>query len=1456
MAGIEQDKTVADVSAKRIGGFRVLDNHPLGTGREGLVWRAVCENPPFDGVKAGEVVAVKTMSENDPDGTIYRKLQLRTDALVKLNHPNIVRYRGCFRLTDSLNEFQAVVMDWLDGESLHDKLRRHPGGLDADEALEICEKVATGLAAAERAGIVHRDIKPSNIFICRDGSVKVIDFELAHAQGGTVSDASGKFFGTFNYMSPEFIDPKFRGDERSDVFSFGVVLHETLTGRLPYSSRGRANQPDFDYLERWSDPQTRAKAVSISDRATRLLSGIDAILKGALAPEAAERTRDFAMLTSLLAGVRYREFQRGETRYRLVRLVGTGGFGDVFKARRLPDGAIVAIKHLHDQRNGDRFRKEAGLMQRLKDDYFTQFIDYFETVEHGKNHAYIVMQFLPGMPGSSLRDAIHAASRQGKVLSPDEVKSAFERYLRGLKVMHSQEIYHRDIKPSNLYYPPGHPERSVIMDMGIARNAAGSVSQGQVPGTLDYMPPEVVNDPECRGDARMDLYALGLCLYEALTGRQGFRRLPSGDDGLRQFYNRCRREEAPVFDDPEILHRPSFHRLLCDMTNPRVDRRIASAEEAGRRLAGLDWKRDRVETPIKVARRKAKAPKMEVVRDEADTSDTGSTLRPSSRGMALPVLSDSAKRWCLRVVAVAALVIALVPVVALARKPVCEAWDKLIGRIVRDDAKKILCETNAASAEKAVGAVESAYSKSLADGDASAEKWENDWSALEYPEGGSTLAECRVRIGKARLGCLVALCAQEAKPIIEAYATALSVDQIDTKADEWLRRWTEKFGSENLAALQSEKGEIDSARRECVLRAEARRNSASYEADAVVGYYRKADSVGDGDAAAVAWIAKWETNSLPSAVVSSVTNDFAIARAECEERIRNREKEGKIRAERQTRVRTILVAAKKVADEIIADFQDDTKLSSSIVARYAKWRTDLEKALEFCHSTFEREPECRQIAERIDAAKRERDLRRGESKVVYECEALFRNIWIVTAENVRNWRHECLEKAEKNLLAADRDGRISAASKERLEREIELRGKWCVGVVRNRMHEPAVMLGETIEPISERTLVFTNAIPEGTVITVDGFEPRPIDFAHFDGKVIEVRPDNAVEKSGDAWIDLPQLPEGTVCLLDGVIYSGGRVKVRSGEHELVFRRLRETTPGTRDFNDIQQKVRVSKGQVASVISPKRWTENPNSKTARQNALLSALGDQIYATCVKEMQILPLSDRRERLAKVHATLGTMKAQEALGNARYAELTSRFDEESARAIGYVLNEMNVPVRIKVYDRWIELKPGEKSLVSFDSGFRDGMPKDAYVMVDGYECAFLPDRNAFDGGEFTVAEDILKPKPVSVRLPTLGESVTCRIDGKLVSGGIELTPGDYKLVYSKSGMSDQSFIFKILPGVSPVLPTPNPWKASGFLEGVGSAVRNLTSSIGNGIKSVGESLENSRIENSSNAPTLERR
>ncbi|HEY3078528.1 MAG TPA: protein kinase [Chloroflexota bacterium] len=225
---------------------------PLGAGGMGEVYRA-------RDTRIGRGVAVKVLSgafAADPDR--LRRFEDEVRAAGSLNHPNVVTVFDVGTQDGS----PYIVSELLDGQTLRERLSG--GALPVRKAVDHAVQIAEGLAAAHAKGIVHRDLKPENVFITREGRVKILDFGLAKsAVAGSEADSAtlsrhtdpGTVLGTVGYMSPEQVRAR-PADHRSDIFSFGAVLYEMLSGRRAF--RGDTAADTMSAILREDPPELSA----------------------------------------------------------------------------------------------------------------------------------------------------------------------------------------------------------------------------------------------------------------------------------------------------------------------------------------------------------------------------------------------------------------------------------------------------------------------------------------------------------------------------------------------------------------------------------------------------------------------------------------------------------------------------------------------------------------------------------------------------------------------------------------------------------------------------------------------------------------------------------------------------------------------------------------------------------------------------------------------------------------------------------------------------------------------------------------------------------------------------------------------------------------------------------------------------------------------------------------------
>jgi serine/threonine protein kinase len=228
------------LEGQTLGKYRVLE--PLGRGGMAQVYRAYH-------AQLERYVAIKVLrSDLVEEEEFLTRFRREARAVAALRHPNIVQVYD-FDVQDDL---YYMVMELLEGDTLRAYLnsyRTRGEAMPWGEMGRILLDILAGLAYAHKEGIVHRDIKPANVLLTRQGQAVLTDFGIAQIIGATRYTISGALMGTLNYMSPEQ-GLEGRGDERSDIYSLGIVFYEMLTGRTPFD----ADTPLAILMKHLNDP--------------------------------------------------------------------------------------------------------------------------------------------------------------------------------------------------------------------------------------------------------------------------------------------------------------------------------------------------------------------------------------------------------------------------------------------------------------------------------------------------------------------------------------------------------------------------------------------------------------------------------------------------------------------------------------------------------------------------------------------------------------------------------------------------------------------------------------------------------------------------------------------------------------------------------------------------------------------------------------------------------------------------------------------------------------------------------------------------------------------------------------------------------------------------------------------------------------------------------------------------
>jgi serine/threonine protein kinase len=200
----------------------------LGKGGMGTVYLA--RDQRLDRLVAVKVLHADDLADADRRARFMR--EARTAAAIR--HPNVATI---FEVGETAEGVPFIVMEYSEGETLSQRMRRRP--VEAGEFLAIAKQIAAGVAAAHDCGIVHRDLKSANIMIEPTGQVKILDFGLAKALPTQLArspdSSSSRLFGTLHYLAPEQVKGQ-PSDERTDLFSVGIILYQIATGQLPFNA--------------------------------------------------------------------------------------------------------------------------------------------------------------------------------------------------------------------------------------------------------------------------------------------------------------------------------------------------------------------------------------------------------------------------------------------------------------------------------------------------------------------------------------------------------------------------------------------------------------------------------------------------------------------------------------------------------------------------------------------------------------------------------------------------------------------------------------------------------------------------------------------------------------------------------------------------------------------------------------------------------------------------------------------------------------------------------------------------------------------------------------------------------------------------------------------------------------------------------------------------------------------
>ncbi|MFQ5649376.1 MAG: protein kinase [bacterium] len=546
---------------KRIGKYELLEE--LGKGGMGVVYRAY--DPQIDREVAIKVILQRELEAPEVKKRFYREAR----SAGKVSHENIT-------IVHDLGEVDGmpyIVMEYLKGADLKTLIANNTT-ISLKQKLNYAIQICCGLRAAHAQKIIHRDIKPENVKVLDDGRVKIMDFGIARPESSDITQ-QGVMIGTPAYMSPEQI----KGlplDNRSDIFSFGVLLYEFLSYTKPFEGSPTAviykiinEEPNRIILkesafvadlqevvsrclekevkDRYQDCDQIMKdlqsIVDKSDQGQKIekllaqglilcekqrydeaLSQFNKILQidpnhseaHALRQQCLDREKQFETITLLIN----EKGRKHISHYRIIKQLGEGGMGIVYQAEDTRLKRTVALKVLAPNLTSDaeakrRFMHEAQAASALD---HPNICTVFEINETPEGLFFICMSYCEGI---TLKQMISDSRIDVSTGLNITIQIAL-----GLAKAHKQGVVHRDVKPANIIIAPDGQVK--VVDFGLAKlsDASKITRTGSTMGTPYYMAPEQVRG--FKVDHRADIWALGVVLYQILTARLPF----TGDSAM------------------------------------------------------------------------------------------------------------------------------------------------------------------------------------------------------------------------------------------------------------------------------------------------------------------------------------------------------------------------------------------------------------------------------------------------------------------------------------------------------------------------------------------------------------------------------------------------------------------------------------------------------------------------------------------------------------------------------------------------------------------------------------------------------------------------------------------------------------------------------------------------------------------------------------------------------------
>jgi|GEM_PF-4774722 len=552
----------------------------LGKGGMGVVYVALDQ-------ENGQWVALKLLR---PDllanlEAIKRFVEREIEITRKVNHLNVVQLLAGGQWQIAEQTIAYYTMELLVGQDLEITLTQR-SQLALGEALNILKQVCHALKAVHEVGAFHRDLKSSNVFIQEDGTVKLLDFGLAAAQGLSRVTSPRAIIGTPEYMAPEQFRGQYSRDPRRDLYALGVLAYELFTGGLPFKAVDVKD--DTERFQKLMELHRDAPVESLRRLRPEIPEWLDKMVHWLLEKDPVYRPRSVKEVLD--------EIERQTTtdtwprlpllgtlfnqRYDIRRQIGRGGMGVVYEAvDRRWGNRFVALKVLQPQHCGNQqfeqlFINEVRLARRIKHENVVCIYDLFETAR-------------PPCYAMELVEGQNLAQRLKKdePLPLAEARALGIQLFSGLGAAHRAGVIHRDIKPENILLNRAGQVKLIDFGIGRAREVLMPLTATGGMGTAHYMAPERADPRRDKKtvDHRVDIYAGGVVLYRMFTGR-----LPFNDDSepmviLLQHLNNP--PPSPRQFNPDLPK--ELEQIILRCLEKKPENRYSTAEEVAQALKAV-----------------------------------------------------------------------------------------------------------------------------------------------------------------------------------------------------------------------------------------------------------------------------------------------------------------------------------------------------------------------------------------------------------------------------------------------------------------------------------------------------------------------------------------------------------------------------------------------------------------------------------------------------------------------------------------------------------------------------------------------------------------------------------------------------------------------------------------------------------------------------------------------------